>query len=89
MMTKKMSSASILSAKSPNPIMKKRSITIAGHRTSVALEQEFWSEIDVLAKERALTLSQLIEEIDEARTTENLASALRLAVLENLKNQTS
>lgn len=89
MMTKKMSSASILSAKSPNPIMKKRSITIAGHRTSVALEQEFWSEIDVLAKERALTLSQLIEEIDETRTTENLASALRLAVLENLKNQTS
>ncbi len=89
MMTKKMSSASILSAKNPSPIMKKRSITIAGHRTSVALEQEFWSEIDVLAKERALTLSQLIEEIDEARTTENLASALRLAVLENLKNQTS
>ncbi|MFB9138724.1 ribbon-helix-helix domain-containing protein [Maritalea porphyrae] len=69
--------------------MKKRSITIAGHRTSVALEQEFWSEIDDLAKERSLTLSQLIEEIDEARTTENLASALRLAVLENLKNQTS
>lgn len=89
MMTKKMLSASILSAKNPNPIMKKRSITIAGHRTSVALEQEFWSEIDVLAKERALTLSQLIEEIDETRTTENLASALRLAVLENLKNQTS
>ncbi|GLQ18944.1 hypothetical protein GCM10007879_31930 [Maritalea porphyrae] len=89
MMTKKMLSASILSAKSPNPIMKKRSITIAGHRTSVALEQEFWSEIDDLAKERSLTLSQLIEEIDEARTTENLASALRLAVLENLKNQTS
>lgn len=69
--------------------MKKRSITIAGHRTSVALEQEFWDEIDVLAKKQELTLTQLIEKIDEARTTENLASALRLAVLESLKSPNS
>ena len=69
--------------------MKKRSITIAGHRTSVALEQEFWHEIDVLAKKQELTLTQLIEKIDEARTTENLASALRLAVLESLKSPNS
>jgi len=69
--------------------MKKRSITIAGHRTSVALEQEFWDEIDVLAKKQKLTLTQLIEKIDEARTTENLASALRLAVLESLKSPNS
>lgn len=69
--------------------MKKRSITIAGHRTSVALEQEFWDEIDVLAKKQELTLAQLIEKIDEARSTENLASALRLAVLESLKSPNS
>lgn len=69
--------------------MKKRSITIAGHRTSVALEQEFWDEIDVLAKKQELTLTQLIEKIDEARSTENLASALRLAVLESLKSPSS
>lgn len=69
--------------------MKKRSITIAGHRTSVALEQEFWDEIDVLAKKQELTLTQLIEKIDETRTTENLASALRLAVLESLKSPRS
>lgn len=69
--------------------MKKRSITIAGHRTSVALEQEFWDEIYVLAKKQELTLTQLIEKIDDARTTENLASALRLAVLESLKSPNS
>ncbi|WP_299349238.1 ribbon-helix-helix domain-containing protein [uncultured Maritalea sp.] len=67
--------------------MKKRSLTIAGHRTSVALEQEFWDEIDALAKVQSLTLSQLIEQIDQNRDTENLASALRLAVLRSLKRQ--
>ncbi|MCZ4272602.1 ribbon-helix-helix domain-containing protein [Maritalea porphyrae] len=67
--------------------MKKRSLTIAGHRTSVALEQEFWDEIDALAKVQSLTLSQLIEQIDQNRDTENLASALRLAVLRSLKSQ--
>jgi len=68
--------------------MKKRSLTIAGHRTSVALEQEFWDEVDALAKSRALTLTQLIENIDQTRQTENLASALRLAVLQQLKKPT-
>lgn len=67
--------------------MKKRSLTIAGHRTSVALEQEFWDEIDALAKVQSLALSQLIEQIDQSRDTENLASALRLAVLRSLKRQ--
>jgi len=67
--------------------MKKRSVTIAGHRTSVALEQEFWDEINILAKNRHLSLTQLIAELDEKRTTENLASALRLAVLEELKSK--
>lgn len=65
--------------------MKKRSLTIAGHRTSVALEQEFWDEIDALAKSQELTLGQLVEKIDQTRETENLASALRLAVLNALK----
>ncbi|MGJ8528175.1 ribbon-helix-helix domain-containing protein [Maritalea sp.] len=66
--------------------MKKRSITIAGHRTSVALEDEFWIEIDALAKQRQLSLTQFIETIDQSRATTNLASALRLCVLEHLKN---
>lgn len=69
--------------------MKKRSLTIAGHRTSVALEQEFWDEIDALATAQSLTLTQLVEEIDQGRQTKNLASALRLAVLEALKQPES
>ncbi|MFT6659457.1 ribbon-helix-helix domain-containing protein [Maritalea sp.] len=69
--------------------MKKRSLTIAGHRTSVALEQEFWDEIDALATAQSLTLTQLVEEIDQGRQTNNLASALRLAVLDALKQPES
>lgn len=61
--------------------MQKRSLTIAGHRTSIALEPEFWSALEALAEKRAMRLTILIEEIDRARETPNLSSALRLAVL--------
>lgn len=62
--------------------MEKRSMTIAGHRTSVALEPEFWAAIEALAAHRGLTLSALVEAIDGARApTRNLASALRVAAL--------
>lgn len=61
--------------------MKKRSLTIAGHRTSIALEPEFWSALDEIAAARGLSLSQLIAEIDEARENANLSSALRVTVL--------
>jgi predicted DNA-binding ribbon-helix-helix protein len=59
----------------------KRSLTIAGHRTSLALEAEFWAGLQAIAEARNLSLSALIAEIDEARTAENLSSAVRLAVL--------
>jgi predicted DNA-binding ribbon-helix-helix protein len=59
----------------------KRSLTIAGHRTSIALEPEFWSALEDLALERQLTLPQLVREIDETREGPNLSSALRVAVL--------
>jgi predicted DNA-binding ribbon-helix-helix protein len=62
--------------------MDKRSITIAGHRTSVALEPEFWAAIEALATRRGLSLAALVAEIDGARAPDrNLASALRVAVL--------
>jgi len=61
--------------------VRKRSFSIEGHRTSIALEPEFWSALENLAATRALTLSALVAEIDSARTSENLASACRLAVL--------
>ena len=61
--------------------MEKRSISIAGHRTSIALEPEFWAALDAMATEAEQPLAGLIRSIDAARTTPNLSSAARLAVL--------
>jgi predicted DNA-binding ribbon-helix-helix protein len=60
----------------------KRSLTIAGHRTSVSLEDAFWSRLKAIAKERRLSLSALIAEIDASRGGANLSSAIRVFVLE-------
>jgi predicted DNA-binding ribbon-helix-helix protein len=59
----------------------KRSLTLAGHRTSLALEPEFWAALEAIAKARDLPLSNLIREIDESRQGDNLSSAVRVAVL--------
>ena len=61
--------------------MQKRSLTIAGHRTSIALEPEFWLGLEALATRRGVRLTGLIEEIDRTRDGPNLSSALRVAVL--------
>ncbi len=60
---------------------KKRSITIAGHATSVSLEPEFWDALRQIAVERRLSLAALITEIDRDRTG-NLSGALRVYALE-------
>ena len=65
-------------------MLRKRSVTIAGHRTSISLEDEFWSELVRIAGENRTSLNSLISAIDEARAT-NLSSAIRLHVLANLK----
>lgn len=64
----------------------KRTVNIAGHSTSVSLEQPFWDELVRIAATNNKTLSTLIEDIDTARQT-NLSSALRLYVLHALKSQ--
>ena len=69
------------------PEMQKRSIKIDGHSTSVALEPAFWGELAAIARVRELSLNALIAEIDRARGTANLASALRLHVLETLRGK--
>ena len=70
--------------------MRKRSFTIGGHQTSLALEDAFWNELTALAKTRRLSLSALVAEIDNKRgESGNLASALRLHVLEALKRKIS
>jgi predicted DNA-binding ribbon-helix-helix protein len=65
--------------------VRKRSIKIAGHRTSVALEGAFWDALERLAAARGLSLAALIVEIDGTRAANNLASALRLYVLERAR----
>jgi predicted DNA-binding ribbon-helix-helix protein len=63
-------------------MMEKRSMTIAGHRTSVALEPEFWAALEGLAASRTLPLATLVAEIDNTRApARNLASAIRVAIL--------
>ncbi|MEM7637203.1 MAG: ribbon-helix-helix domain-containing protein [Pseudomonadota bacterium] len=60
----------------------KRSVTIAGHRTSLSLEPEFWDALNALATVRNVPLAGLVAAIDEARGRTNLSSALRVAVLQ-------
>jgi predicted DNA-binding ribbon-helix-helix protein len=59
----------------------KRSIVIDGHKTSVSLEDAFWSTLKDIAQERNETLSQLVAAIDGQRRHGNLSSAIRLFVL--------
>ncbi len=67
--------------------MKKRSVRIAGHATSLSLEEEFWEALKALATERNTSINQLVAEIDAGRGEKNLSSALRLFVLQDLKNR--
>ncbi len=60
----------------------KRSVTIAGHRTSLSLEPEFWDALNALATVRDTSLAGLVAAIDEARGRTNLSSALRVTVLQ-------
>ena len=64
-------------------IFVKRSLTIAGHRTSLSLERAFWRQLEALAAARGISLSALVAEIDAARGDANLSSALRVFALEN------
>lgn len=65
------------------PHLAKRSFSLAGHRTSVALEPEFWAALDATALARKISLAALIAELDAARAEAGtpLASALRVFAL--------
>ena len=69
--------------------MRKHSVAIAGHRTSLSLEPAFWDALKAVARARGLSLNRLIEEIDRARaddgTSGNLSSAVRVFVLEEAR----
>lgn len=64
--------------------IRKRSVIVAGHRTSISVEDEFWIAISQIAAARGLSVNQLVTSIDRARGG-NLSSALRLFVLDHLR----
>jgi predicted DNA-binding ribbon-helix-helix protein len=67
----------------------KRSIIRNGHKSSVSLEDQFWDCLREIAKSKMLTMSKLVEEIDQHRNGENLSSAIRVFVLEYYQNVVS
>ena len=70
-----------------SPVVK-RSIVVAGHKTSVSLEEAFWSGMKEISASRGLTLSELVAEIDTGRHHGNLSSAIRLFVLDYFRTRT-
>ena len=69
-----------------SPVIK-RSIVIAGHKTSVSLEDAFWKGLKEIADDRNVTLSDLCSSIDTDRHHGNLSSAIRLFVLDHYRAQ--
>lgn len=68
--------------------MKKRSVTIRGHRTSFSVEDAFYEELLAQAEQTGQSLARLVTRIDIARAPEvNLSSAIRLHVLETMKTR--
>jgi predicted DNA-binding ribbon-helix-helix protein len=61
--------------------LRKRSVTIAGHSTSLSLEEEFWNELRKVAAQRGVSLNALVASVDEGRAG-NLSSTLRVFVLD-------
>src|SRR5580704_17324159 len=66
----------------PDARVVKRSLVIAGHRTSVSLEDAFWRRLQAIAAQRGLSLNSLAAMIDASRDGANLSSAIRVFVLE-------
>jgi predicted DNA-binding ribbon-helix-helix protein len=65
----------------------KRSIIVAGHKTSVSLEDAFWSALKEIAAHRHMTLSALVASINTDRQYANLSSAIRVFVLNEYREQ--
>jgi predicted DNA-binding ribbon-helix-helix protein len=69
-----------------SPVLK-RSVIIAGHKTSISVEDEFWDSLKEIAGERSMTLAAMIGAIDGGRKHANLSSAVRLFVLGFYRDQ--
>jgi predicted DNA-binding ribbon-helix-helix protein len=77
---------SVISMKS---LIVKRSVHPAGHKTSVSIEDDFWTALKDISGARHMTMSALIHEIDNQRNHGNLSSAIRLFVLKFYRSQVS
>jgi predicted DNA-binding ribbon-helix-helix protein len=66
-------------------VVRKRSVRIAGHRTSVSLEDAFWDELTRIAEARGQSINALIAAIDAGRDG-NLSSAVRVFILNEVRN---
>ncbi len=78
--------------------MKKRSVTVAGHATSVSVEEPFWEELKAIAGREGIAVAALIRRLDKERFTKaegdlsevaNLSSAIRLFVLEDVRQRSA
>jgi predicted DNA-binding ribbon-helix-helix protein len=64
----------------------KRSISMDGRKTSITLEDAFWSSLKEIAQDQGATLSEVVAKIDQTRHQGNLSSAIRLFVLDRFRN---
>jgi predicted DNA-binding ribbon-helix-helix protein len=69
-----------------NSTVKKRSIIIGGHKTSISLEDNFWTSLKHIASARRTTVSDVIASLDAAREDGNLSSAIRVFVLDHYRS---
>lgn len=69
--------------------IRKRSLDIAGHRTSISLEDAFWDALREIAAAQGLSLAGLVAQVDAARDGANLSSAIRVFVLETARAKAS
>jgi predicted DNA-binding ribbon-helix-helix protein len=70
-------------------VVVKRSVVIAGHKTSVSLEDAFWKGLKEISEQQQISVSDIISNIDSNRQHRNLSSAIRLFVLEHARAQRS
>ncbi len=68
-----------------NSPIRKRSVVLAGHKTSISIEDEFWQCLMTMARMRAIPVHVLITELDANRSVGNLSSRIRLWVLEQAR----
>ncbi|GAA6210884.1 MAG: ribbon-helix-helix domain-containing protein [Rhodomicrobiaceae bacterium] len=68
-------------------IPKKRSLTLKGHRTSISLEDAFWSALNDIANKQTKSISELVEIIDENRGEAGLSSTIRIYILQYYRSQ--